>query len=71
MLDVSDSPPAEAGGRSSNDGLRNFLDQAAAKRIRKVLEEEAGVRVEAARRLGVDRTTLYRLMRKYGIESGD
>jgi transcriptional regulator with GAF, ATPase, and Fis domain len=39
--------------------------------VRKVLEEEAGVRVEAARRLGVDRTTLYRLMRKYGIESGD
>jgi transcriptional regulator of acetoin/glycerol metabolism len=32
-----------------------------------VLAEVGGVRVEAARRLGIDRTTLYRLMRKYGI----
>ena len=33
-------------------------------------KETGGVRVDAARRLGVDRTTLYRLMRKYGI-AGD
>ena len=32
-----------------------------------VLAETGGVRVEAARRLGIDRTTLYRLMRKYGV----
>jgi len=48
--------------------LQAFLDQQAAARIREVLRETGGVRVEAARRLGVERTTLYRLMRKYGIE---
>jgi transcriptional regulator with PAS, ATPase and Fis domain len=56
------SPEAGRGG-----GLQDFLDRAAADRIRAVLDEAGGVRVEAARRLGVDRTTLYRLIRKYGI----
>ncbi len=49
-------------------GLQGFLDAAAAERIRAVLAEVGGVRVAAASRLGIDRTTLYRLMRKYGIE---
>jgi len=48
--------------------LQAFLDRAAADRIREVLESSAGKRVEAARRLGIDRTTLYRLMRRHGIE---
>jgi DNA-binding NtrC family response regulator len=51
--------------------LQSFLDQAAAERIRTVLNEVHGGRVEAARRLGVDRTTLYRLIRKYKIAGGD
>jgi DNA-binding NtrC family response regulator len=51
-------------------GLRSFLDAAAADRIREMLEETGGRRVETAARLGIDRTTLYRLMRKYGIEGG-
>jgi transcriptional regulator with GAF, ATPase, and Fis domain len=51
--------------------LHSFLDQAAAERIRTVLNEVHGARVEAARRLGVDRTTLYRLIRKYKIAGGD
>ncbi len=61
---------AEAGAEvadTSGGALQEFLDQAAASRIRSALEESGGVRVEAARRLGIDRTTLYRLMRKYGI----
>jgi transcriptional regulator with PAS, ATPase and Fis domain len=49
-------------------GLRSFLDGAAAERVRAVLAETGGRRVEAAARLGVDRTTLYRLMRKFGID---
>ncbi|MEE9607524.1 MAG: sigma-54 dependent transcriptional regulator [Myxococcota bacterium] len=59
--------PEEAGGAAEAGSLHDFLKGAAAQRIRSVLEEVGGVRAEAARRLGVDRTTLYRLMRKYGI----
>ena len=55
--------PDATGGAS----LQEFLDAAAAERIRRVLEQTGGKRVEAARRLGIDRATLYRLMRRYGI----
>jgi transcriptional regulator of acetoin/glycerol metabolism len=43
------------------------LDHAAAD-IRDVHRRVADVRVEAARLLGVERTTLYRLMKRYGLE---
>jgi transcriptional regulator of acetoin/glycerol metabolism len=36
-----------------------------------VLVATGGRRVEAAARLGIDRTTLYRLMRKLGIDASD
>jgi DNA-binding NtrC family response regulator len=62
-----DSAPSADG--ESGSGLRAFLDGAAADRIRAVLEETGGKRVEAAARLGIDRTTLYRLMRRLGIDS--
>jgi two-component system response regulator HydG len=67
-----DPAPAEAEG-AARDGakaerLQDFLDLAAAERIRAALAEAGGVRLEAARRLGVDRTTLYRLMRRLGLE---
>jgi len=55
--------PDATGGAS----LQEFLDAAATERIRCVLEQTGGKRVEAARRLGIDRATLYRLMRRYGI----
>jgi DNA-binding NtrC family response regulator len=56
-------------GRAQN--LHEFLDAAASERIRAALRESGGVKVDAARHLGIDRTTLYRLMRKYAIDSGD
>ena len=56
-------PGAEAGGN-----LRDFLDRAAADRVRSALRDSGDVKVDAARALGIDRTTLYRLMRKYEIE---
>ncbi|HVS12908.1 MAG TPA: sigma-54 dependent transcriptional regulator [Thermoanaerobaculia bacterium] len=49
-------------------GLNEFLQRVAAERIREELARAAGVRVEAARRLGIDRVTLYRLIKKYGLE---
>jgi len=65
--DVADDTCAAATA-PGGPGLQAFLDGAAAERIRVVLAEVGGRRVEAARRLGIDRTTLYRLMRKHAIE---
>jgi DNA-binding NtrC family response regulator len=53
---------------SGASGLQSFLDRAAAEHVRAAIAAAGGVRAEAARRLGIDRSTLYRLMRKYGIE---
>jgi transcriptional regulator of acetoin/glycerol metabolism len=47
--------------------LQAFLDAAARERIEAALAAAGGKRVEAARQLGIDRTTLYRLMRRHGI----
>jgi DNA-binding NtrC family response regulator len=69
MDDLLLDPVSDAAGGGDAQGLHDFLEGAAMDRIRAVLSETGGKRVEAARRLGVDRTTLYRLIRKYGIES--
>ena len=59
---------ADSGAAASGPGgLQEFLDAAAADRIRRALAESGGVRAQAARQLGIDRTTLYRLMRKLEI----
>jgi DNA-binding NtrC family response regulator len=47
--------------------LQDALDAAAAGRIRTALAAAGGERTAAARALGVDRTTLYRLMRRLGL----
>jgi DNA-binding NtrC family response regulator len=47
--------------------LQECLDRAAMARIRTALKAAAGNRVDAASQLGVDRTTLYRLMKRLGI----
>jgi DNA-binding NtrC family response regulator len=63
------APGEPAAGAATDLPLHAFLDAAAAARIRSVLAETEGKRAEAARRLGIDRATLYRLMRRYGIET--
>jgi DNA-binding NtrC family response regulator len=63
---TTEPPSTHPGGGS----LRERLDAATADCVRGALRDADGSRAEAARRLGVDRTTLYRLMRKHGIEAG-
>jgi len=66
LIDVNtETPSNETSTQSEN--LQTFLDRAAADHVRAVLKEVGGARSEAAKRLGIERTTLYRLMRKYGI----
>jgi DNA-binding NtrC family response regulator len=50
--------------------LQEFLDGAATQRIRAALESAGGNRVDAARALGIERTTLYRMMKRLGLSSG-
>jgi len=59
---------ARTSGAPVADGtLQDCLDAAAVSRIRAALAASGGERTAAARTLGVDRTTLYRLMRRLGL----
>jgi DNA-binding NtrC family response regulator len=61
------------GGRGRNlqehapQTLNETLDRAAKKRIVEALQRSGGRRNDAASELGIDRTTLYRLMKKYDV----
>ena len=61
------APASGAAGKT----LEEFLDDAAAGYIRRVVEDCGGTRVRAAEVLGINRATLYRLMKKYAIDSGE
>jgi DNA-binding NtrC family response regulator len=59
---------ASAGSPVPLDGtLQEFLDRAAALRIKSAIDFAKGNRNAAATALGIDRTTLYRLMRRLGL----
>jgi DNA-binding NtrC family response regulator len=52
---------------AQNETLQAYLDRAAVARIRTALDAAKGNRAIAATTLGVDRTTLYRLMKRLGL----
>jgi DNA-binding NtrC family response regulator len=59
--------PRTADVHVADGTLQECLDAAAAARVRAALAAAGGERTAAARALGVDRTTLYRLMRRLGV----
>lgn len=68
---TADSTIAESAAQpaqSQEEGtLQATLDRAATVRIKAALTAAAGNRVDAAAALGVDRTTLYRLMKRLSL----
>ncbi len=58
---------AERTGNQAEGTLQTTLDRAAAVRIKAALAAAGGNRVEAAAMLGVDRTTLYRLIKRLSL----
>jgi len=62
--------PTEARDDGSTGTLQDTLDRAAEARVRAALSAAKDQRAEAARALGVDRTTLYRMMKRFGIKAG-
>jgi two-component system, NtrC family, response regulator len=61
------SHAAEPAASQDEGTLQATLDRAASGRIKGALAAAGGNRVEAAAKLGVDRTTLYRLMKRLGL----
>ncbi len=59
---------AHGTGAAQDESLRDFLDRATAEKLRAALAAAGGSKSEAARRLGIDRTTLYRLLERLGVE---
>jgi DNA-binding NtrC family response regulator len=62
---------SSSGAGVEHDGggtLQDAVDRATEERVRGALAQTLGRRADAARVLGVERTTLYRLMKRFGIE---
>jgi DNA-binding NtrC family response regulator len=62
-----EEPVGAPPGAGAAPTLQAHLERTTASHIRAALETAGGNRAEAARALGVDRTTLYRMMKRFGI----
>jgi len=65
--DSDSSEPANPAGGEAAGTLQETLDRAATERIKAALANAGGNRLDAATALGVDRTTLYRLMKRLSL----
>jgi DNA-binding NtrC family response regulator len=63
LLEPATRSPVESPAETS---LQDAIDHAAAARVEAALRAAGGNRAEAARLLGIDRTTLYRWLRRLG-----
>jgi DNA-binding NtrC family response regulator len=68
--DAGPDRAAASAEAAEEESLRAYLDRKAGERVQEVLRACGGSKTEAARRLGVDRTTLYRLLERVGAERG-
>ena len=66
-IDRHEPQPETADTIKAGETLQECLDRAAMAKIRAALEGARGNRAVAASSLGVDRTTLYRLMKRLGL----
>ena len=64
-----DSNQAQSAENQEEGTLQASLDRAATARIKAALAAASGNRVDAAAALGVDRTTLYRLMKRLSLQT--
>jgi DNA-binding NtrC family response regulator len=64
LLEEQAAPPPTGAGDGT---LQDCLDRTAAARIRAALAAAGGNRLDAARALGIERTTLYRMMKRLGL----
>ncbi len=69
LLSNAHDPAVTSGAEAVT--LQAKLDEATIAAIASALAATGGVKNDAARRLGVDRTTLYRMILKYGLEGDE
>ncbi|MDX1384067.1 MAG: helix-turn-helix domain-containing protein, partial [Thermoanaerobaculia bacterium] len=67
LLDASAGEPRATAAGAGDGSLQEAIDSATEARVRAALEQSGGRRAEAAQALGVERTTLYRLMKRFDI----
>jgi transcriptional regulator with PAS, ATPase and Fis domain len=68
---ASQVPEAKAEGADVGDGAYLTLEEVEKRHLIRVLKETKGNKVKAAKILGIDRRTLYRMAERFGIDLGD